>query len=592
MEHLGSLRMEPDEIDDFIQATAQSALCHETIELGWLHLGDVKFIQFSSAIRRGSLPRLRTLCLTSNMLGDDSISAFSIPLRSGMLPNLEELNLSNNKFGASGMTSLAGSIACGSMATLRVLRLSGTQLGDAAVTAFFGIAGGSLADLKALDLSSNRFGEVGVAALAGAIASGSLTNLETFALRQNQVGDAGMTAFAGGMAAGGSLSKLKVLHMQRNQIGDIGMQAFSSTIGSGWLPNIEEVYLNENKIGDAGMTAFASAIRGCMHNFTVLQLRTNLIGDIGMTALADSIGSGALENLEALYLSSNNIGDQGMRALAYASGSLGELRLLYLKHLDMNRGHIRNHIGDDGMTALAGAINSGSFASLAEVVVDRGPLGLDHPQLKAASHVRSIRLQSQTAAPQTARSNDLVQLHHVSSAHVAAAAMSYRAGVGDLKKAHADALELPGPDDAAIVIEVNYAVAGILLYRATRRGRCRIILTHVRATHRRRGYAVRLVRGLQESMPPRAFITADSPACTARGAVAVLLSAGFIADQEIFNCVLAEDAAYIGRNSVRLTFAWESPSPARDEIRRAFMKRVYDAHPFLADICVRNMRSY
>ena len=43
-----------------------------------------------------------------------------------------------------------------------------------------------------------------------------------------------------------------------------------------------------------------------------------------------------------------------------------------------------NKIGDAGLTALAKAVESGGLASLKELEVDDGPLGVDHPKLKAA----------------------------------------------------------------------------------------------------------------------------------------------------------------------------------------------------------------
>ena len=53
-----------------------------------------------------------------------------------------------------------------------------------------------------------------------------------------------------------------------------------------------------------------------------------------------------------------------------------------------------NKIGDAGVTALANACASGSLASLETLVMDDGPLGVDHPQLKAACEQRGISLVS------------------------------------------------------------------------------------------------------------------------------------------------------------------------------------------------------
>ena len=51
-----------------------------------------------------------------------------------------------------------------------------------------------------------------------------------------------------------------------------------------------------------------------------------------------------------------------------------------------------NEIGDDGVKALASAISSGAMASLQQLVVDEGPLGSEHPALKAACDARGINL--------------------------------------------------------------------------------------------------------------------------------------------------------------------------------------------------------
>ena len=51
-----------------------------------------------------------------------------------------------------------------------------------------------------------------------------------------------------------------------------------------------------------------------------------------------------------------------------------------------------NQIGDAGLTALAKAVESGALASLKELIADEGPLGVDHPKLKAACQSRGITL--------------------------------------------------------------------------------------------------------------------------------------------------------------------------------------------------------
>ena len=51
-----------------------------------------------------------------------------------------------------------------------------------------------------------------------------------------------------------------------------------------------------------------------------------------------------------------------------------------------------NQIGDAGVTALANACAGGAMASLQTLVMDDGPLGVDHPKLKAACQERGITL--------------------------------------------------------------------------------------------------------------------------------------------------------------------------------------------------------
>ena len=54
-----------------------------------------------------------------------------------------------------------------------------------------------------------------------------------------------------------------------------------------------------------------------------------------------------------------------------------------------------NKIGDEGVTALANACASGSMASLKTLYTrseDDGPLGTEHPGLKAACVARGINL--------------------------------------------------------------------------------------------------------------------------------------------------------------------------------------------------------
>ena len=51
-----------------------------------------------------------------------------------------------------------------------------------------------------------------------------------------------------------------------------------------------------------------------------------------------------------------------------------------------------NEIGDAGVSALANACASGSMASLESLYMGDGPLGTEHPGLKAACEARGINL--------------------------------------------------------------------------------------------------------------------------------------------------------------------------------------------------------
>jgi len=188
--------------------------------------------------------------------------------------------------------------------------------------------------------------------------------------------------------ASGSLANLSVLSLSLNQISDAGMVSFSEVIASGSLANLQTLWLSGNKIGDVGMAAFANAITasGSMANLKGLSLYDNQIGDAGMKAFSNAIASGSLANLKMLDLSNNKIGDTGMTAFADALRTSGSLANLAYLNLEMNK------IGDSGMIALSEAIGKGSLRSLAVLVVNDGPLGVGHPQLKAACGKRSITL--------------------------------------------------------------------------------------------------------------------------------------------------------------------------------------------------------
>ena len=88
---------------------------------------------------------------------------------------------------------------------------------------------------------------------------------------------------------------------------------------------------------------------------------------------------------QALYISRNQIGDAGVTALAEACarGALSQCTELSLWG---------NQIGDAGITALADACGSGAMASLMTLFVNGGPLGTEHPALKAVCEARGIEL--------------------------------------------------------------------------------------------------------------------------------------------------------------------------------------------------------
>jgi hypothetical protein len=86
----------------------------------------------------------------------------------------------------------------------------------------------------------------------------------------------------------------------------------------------------------------------------------------------------------------------------------------------------------------------------------------------------------------------------------------------------------------------------------TKRGCVHVV--HTRNQWTNRGYASRLSRAVLDEVPVRGSLTVDSPGCTARAAVSLWLRAGFMGDEELLKCKLADDAAYIGGRSVRLSF--------------------------------------
>lgn len=149
---------------------------------------------------------------------------------------------------------------------------------------------------------------------------------------------------------------------------------------------LRRLMLYENVLTEAGLQAFAKVCAsGAMAKLKKLDLEKNQIGDVGCTALADACATGALAQLEILNLHGNQIGDAGVSALASAcaTGAFAKLETLELWG---------NNIDDIGVTALASACDTGALASLSELEMGNGPMGADHPKLKAACKKRGIDL--------------------------------------------------------------------------------------------------------------------------------------------------------------------------------------------------------
>ena len=82
--------------------------------------------------------------------------------------------------------------------------------------------------------------------------------------------------------------------------------------------------------------------------------------------------------------------------------------------------------------------------------------------------------------------------------------------------------------------------------------------------------------------------TVESPACTARAAVKLWLSLGFMGDSDLLESEIADDASYIGGRSVRLSFSWQRPE-TNPEARLAYLENVVRVHPEMATACERGM---
>ena len=182
-------------------------------------------------------------------------------------------------------------------------------------------------------------------------------------------------------------------------------------------------------------------------------------------------------------------------------------------------------------------------------------------------------------------------VHIVERNAVCEVARVYANSVVFAKKHHEDALRKPAAAAALLLVvpaaaQPPYTSArAILLYTRGRRGTVEVV--HTRQNWcRRRGYALRLARSVQEQVPLRGSLTVDSPGCTARAAVSLWLRARFMGDEALLTCELADDAAYMGGRSVRLNFAWQqNATPADEQARIRFLDKVAQKHPELAGVC-------
>ena len=116
-------------------------------------------------------------------------------------------------------------------------------------------------------------------------------------------------------------------------------------------------------------------------------------------AFSEAIRSGALGSLKILDLGNNRIGDEGLKSFsaAVASGAADRrFGLQFIRHgalaqlQELSLGG--NKIGDEGMKSFSAALASGALANCQRLFVDDGPLGTEHPALKAACEARGIAM--------------------------------------------------------------------------------------------------------------------------------------------------------------------------------------------------------
>ena len=130
-----------------------------------------------------------------------------------------------------------------------------------------------------------------------------------------------------------------------------------------------------------------------------LWLTNNKIGDAGVTALAQACASGALARCSSIILAGNpDTSEEAKKSVQLAlksrwlDGDFLAKNLSDVKQLDCSG----LGWGDTEMTKLVAALEHchtiGAMASLQTLVMDDGPLGVDHPKLKAACQERGITL--------------------------------------------------------------------------------------------------------------------------------------------------------------------------------------------------------
>ena len=159
----------------------------------------------------------------------------------------------------------------------------------------------------------------------------------------------------------------------------------------------------------------------------------------------------------------------------------------------------------------------------------------------------------------------------------------------EMKEVHRRVLVHSGnsPSLRVLLLEESSLPVGILVQTTGRRGQ--ILLVHVK--ERGRGLGSLLGSHALSLLPPGGSLSVDSPACTAKAAVRLWLSLGFMGDEEILSCQLAEESAYVGGRSVRLSFTFtKDETEEGQKARCAYLRRVMLSHPGMSSACIRGMR--